>query len=89
MNPMLSMAVIVDAVIAVTLLEFAVLLAWPRRSGRGIAPRDFALNMVSGLCLMLALRCAVREAGTAWIVLLLLCAGLAHGADILGRWRRR
>jgi len=88
MNALLSVPVIVDAVIVVTLAEFAVLLAWHKRVGAGVAPRDFALNMVSGLCLMLALRCAVRGSSAAWILALLLCAGLAHGADILRRWRR-
>lgn len=87
MNELLSMNLIVDAVIAVTLLEFVVLLAWHKRQGGGVAPRDFVLNMVSGLCLMFALRCALHQNGAAWIAFFLLCAGIAHGADVRARWR--
>ena len=88
MNGGLGIAGIIDLVIAVTLLECAALALYQRVTGKGLAPRDFVMNMVSGLCLMLALRSIARDAGAAWTALFLLAAGLAHGADILMRWRR-
>ena len=53
-----------------------------------LSQRDFALNLLSGLCLMFALRCLARDAGSAWIALFLLAAGIAHAADIVRRWQR-
>jgi hypothetical protein len=79
---------LVDVVIVFTLLECAALVAYRRLSGKGVALRDFIVNMVSGVCLMLALRCAVRDAGSVWIALFLVAAGGAHGLDIWMRWRR-
>ena len=87
MNPF-SIASLIDAVIAFTLVECAALTLWHRVSGTGVAPRDFALNLLSGLCLMFALRCLARHAGSAWIALFLLAAGIAHAADIVRRWQR-
>jgi hypothetical protein len=84
----LAVPPLVDVVIAFTALECAVLAVYHRITGRGVAPRDFALNIVSGLCLMLALRCLVRDAGVAWIALCLLAAGAAHGTDLWRRWQR-
>ena len=84
-----GLAQLVDAVIVFTLLEGAALIAWHRATGRGVAPREFAINMVAGLFLMLALRCLVRDSGAAWVALCLLAAGAAHGSDLWLRWRRR
>lgn len=83
------MTKLVDAVIVFTLLEGLALLALHRATGRGPAPRDFALNLASGLCLMLALDGVLRDAGSGWLALCLLGAGLAHGSDIAWRVRRR
>jgi hypothetical protein len=83
-----TLASIVDFVVAFTLLEGVALAAYHRATGRGVAPRDFGLNLLSGLCLMLALRSLARDAGVAWVALFLLAAGVAHGTDLLLRWRR-
>jgi hypothetical protein len=88
MNDTFGITQIVDLVIAFTLIECAALALYRRATNKGVAPRDFLANMASGLCLMLALRCVVRDAGTAWVALFLLVAGLAHGTDIWMRWRR-
>lgn len=87
MNGAFGLAQIVDLVIAFTLIECAVLAVLHRARGKGVAPRDFVANMASGLCLMLALRCVLRDAGTAWVAVFLLAAGVAHGTDIWMRWR--
>ncbi len=88
MNDSSLIAALVDLVIAFTLIEGAALLLIHRTTGRGVVPREFLLNMVSGLCLMLALRALVRDAGAAWVAVCLMSAGLAHGTDLWQRWRR-
>jgi hypothetical protein len=80
---------LVDAVIALTLLEGAALAAYHHTTGRGLTARDYALNLVSGLCLMLALRNALVQSGWVWVALCLSAAGLAHGADLVCRWQRQ
>lgn len=83
-----GMTQIVDGVIVFTLLEGLALVLYHRSTGRGVALRDFLANMASGLCLMLALRFAVTDAGAASIALCLLGAGLAHATDLWLRGRR-
>lgn len=83
---------LVDAVIAFTVLEAVLLLALQRWRGRGVPARDFLLNLISGLCLMAALRCAVAGSllpGTALPLWLpwLAAAGVAHAGDLARRWR--
>lgn len=77
----------IDAVIALTLLEGLGLWWWWARRGRGIAPRDFAANWFSGLCLMAALRGAVAGWGLAWVLGWLTASGLVHALDLRRRWR--
>ena len=60
-----GIAQIIDAVIVFTLIECVALVIYHRRTGRGVAVRDFFANMVSGLCLMFALRCLATDAGAA------------------------
>ncbi len=84
-----SISHLVDAVIALTLMEIVVLFAYHRITGRGLAPRDFFSNMLSGLFLMFALRCSLADVGWPWIVLFLASAGLAHALDMESRWSRQ
>ena len=79
---------LVDAVILFTVLECALLLLVRQLTGRGVAARDFVVNLVSGLCLMLALRCLAAGAGPLAVALCLLAAGTAHAVDLSMRWRR-
>ncbi len=81
-------ASLVDLVIAITVIEALALSLLHWRTGRGVAPRDFLINLSSGLCLMLALRSVLRDAGITWLALWLLAAGAAHAIDIAVRWRR-
>jgi hypothetical protein len=87
-NHFLSVIALVDIAIALTLVEGVALYAYHRFTGRGVAPRDFALNLFSGLCLMLALRFALSGIGWIGIATCLSAAGLAHAADIVRRWKR-
>ena len=79
---------LVDAIIGITLMEAAGLLIYHHQTKRGLKPRDYLLNMISGLCLMLALRCVLL--GSAWhfVAACLAGAGLAHVADICLRLRQ-
>lgn len=78
---------IVDVILALTLAEAVGLVAWHRRTGRGVAPADFLGNLLSGVCLLLALRAGLAGAWWGWIALALLAALAAHLTDLARRWR--
>jgi hypothetical protein len=78
---------IVDLILAFTVLELFFLFAYRRATGRGVAPGDILLNLLSGIGLMLALRCALTGAWWGWIGLWLFAALLAHLGDLWRRWR--
>ena len=80
---------LIDTIIAITLLETATLLAYHYQTKRGLAPRDYLLNVISGLCLMLALRCTVQASPWYFTALFLMAAGIAHVADIARRLQQR
>ena len=77
---------IVDIVLAITAIEAALLVAYHRRTGRGPAPADLFGNLLSGVCLMLALRAALVDAWWGWVALWLLAAFGAHLSDLRRRW---
>ena len=79
---------VVDIAIAFTVLELVGLLVWHRLTGRGLAPADYALNMLSGLCLMLALRSAL-VAFWIGVALCLMAAGAVHITELVLRFRRK
>jgi hypothetical protein len=84
----LSPLLIVDIAIGFTLIEFAALLLHHRLTGRGLSPADYALNMLSGLCLMLAVSSVLHS----WWVGMALCltaSGLVHTSDMVLRLRRK
>jgi hypothetical protein len=82
-----QIALLIDGVIAFTVIECVALALYHRATGRGVAPRDYLANMASGLCLMLALRGLAVDTGALWLAFCLLAAGLAHGFDIVKRWQ--
>lgn len=84
-----TIRLLVDAVIVLTLLEFFLFRWFFGRTGRGVMPRRIGLNLFSGLALMCALRAALAEAPSPWLIaLFLVAAGLLHGLDIARQWRR-
>jgi hypothetical protein len=89
LNEFLTSARLIDVVIAFTVLEGLALAVYHRLSGRGLAARDYAANLLAGLCLMLAVRGAVRGAQWQWVGLYLSAAGLIHAADLWWRWHHR
>jgi hypothetical protein len=80
---------LVDGVIVFMLIEVAVLLAYRRRTGRGVDAAVLLPNVAAGLCLLLALSAALHAAGGGWIALALTGAGVAHVLDLRTRWRHR
>nr|WP_242477802.1 hypothetical protein [Rubrivivax gelatinosus] len=69
-------------------MEAAVLAVFHARTGRGLAPRDFAANLCAGLALMLAVRAALAGAAWTWVAAGLAAAGVAHLLDLRRRWKR-
>jgi hypothetical protein len=88
MDPQSFASGLVDGVIVFTLCEGLLLAWWFHRTGRGVAPSQFLANLVSGLCLMLALRSVLAHGAGSMMLLWLTGAGLAHGVDLWRRWRR-
>jgi len=70
---------LVDAVLVLTVLEAALLL-WRRRL-------DLVVTLLAGFFLVVALRMAMGGADWQLLALALLAAGVAHGADVVRRWR--
>ncbi|MGI9216101.1 MAG: hypothetical protein ACR2JA_03775 [Hydrogenophaga sp.] len=82
-------ASLVDAAIAITLVEWLALAAYHRATGRGLPPEAYALNLLSGLCLMLALRSALQGQAWFWGAGCLAASGLAHLTYLRRRWQRQ
>ena len=79
---------VIDFVIGLTVVEAGFLLGFYYLLGRGLAPGQYLLNLVSGLFLMLALR-AAQSADTWYLPMMcLLTAGLCHLADLILRAKR-
>ena len=78
---------LIDTIIAITLLEVSILLIYHHQTKRGLRPGDYLLNITSGLCLMLALRCGLVGSSWQMVPVFLFGAGLAHIADIVVRLR--
>lgn len=78
---------LIDVVIACTLLEWLGLWVWYRIKGSGLAPAALLLTLLSGLCLMLALRCALSGLPQYLVMFFLCAAGATHAADIRRRWK--
>ena len=78
----------VDLAIAITVMEGVVLAFYHRVTGRGVAPKQYVLNVMSGLCLMLALRLAMTGSAWLWVALSLSMSGVIHAVDMASRWQR-
>jgi hypothetical protein len=78
---------IVDLILGLTVLEAVALIAYHRRTGRGVTPADLLANLLAGVCLLLALRVALLGAWWGWIALCLSASLVAHLIDLRRRWR--
>ncbi len=79
---------IIDLILGLVVIEGAALALWRRRSGTGPGLQGMAANLLSGACLLLAVRAALTDAAWQWVAVALLGSLLAHLADLYGRWRR-
>lgn len=79
---------LVEAILVLTALEWVGLSAYHRLTGRGVEPGEFNRNLVSGMCLLLALLAALRDAWWGWVAAALTVALLAHLSDLGRRWVR-
>ncbi len=79
---------LVEAILALTVIEGLALALYHARTGRGVAPAEFTRNLVSGMALLMALREALVGAWWGWVAACLLAALLAHLADLGRRWTR-
>lgn len=88
MSTLIASGHVVDIILALVAIELLLLAAYRRRTRRGIALYDIVFNLMSGACLMLALRCALTGTTWHWIAAWLMAALLAHLADLARRWPR-
>jgi predicted GNAT superfamily acetyltransferase len=77
----------IDAVLVLVALQAALLVAWARRTGRGVPPASLLATLAAGGFLLLALRSALVGAWWGWTGLALLAALAAHLIDLRLRWR--
>lgn len=87
MNEWLAGPRLIELIIAITLLEGVALTAYHRLTGKGVAPKDFAANLLSGLCLMFALRNALLGHNGGVTALFLSASGFIHASDLWRRWK--
>jgi hypothetical protein len=78
---------IVDLILIFTVIEVVLLGVYRRRTGRGVGFHDLVANLSSGVCLLLALRCAIADAWWGWIGLCLFASLIAHVLDLRRRWK--
>lgn len=76
-----------DLILAGMVFEAAALVFWPRRGSGGTRGVELLPNLLSGMCLLLALRVALGGGWWGWMAACLLGALLGHVAD-LSRLRR-
>ena len=79
---------LVDVVLALSAFEGLLMALYHRVTLRGIAPGDYALNLLSGLCLMLALRTQLAGAQWPWLAAWLRCRIGSLGGPVAPLARR-
>jgi hypothetical protein len=77
----------VDLILIFLAGEAVVVVAYWRKTKRGIPPSEFLPGMCSGALMLLALRVTLAGGGWALPSACLGAAGLAHLYDISRRWR--
>ena len=86
-------AIAVDAILVLVVLEGIALTMVFRRTARGVAPATLWPNLAAGFLLALAVRVALASGPTplglqATIAAVLGCALVAHLLDLRSRWTR-
>ena len=86
MSALFASGQIVDLILGLTLLEAGFVAFYHLRTGRGPVLAPFLVNLVSGMWLLLAVRCALGGAWWGWVALCLLGSLVAHLADLRRSW---
>ena len=76
---------IVDLMLVFVAIEVTILVAYHRRTGRGIAPLPLLLNVGAGTSLMLALRTVLTGAAWPLTAACLVLSLVFHTADLAAR----
>jgi len=79
---------VVDLILIFIFLEAVFIAIHRGKTGRGVRLREVASGILSGVFLLLALRCALVGERWPWIATWLLAALIAHFADLAGRRTR-
>lgn len=79
---------IVDLILVLVALETLIVALYRRRQGMTALPSGFAATLLSGACLMLAVRFGLTQAGPYLVAGALAAAGLSHVADLTIRIRQ-
>ena len=84
-------AIAIDAILVLVVVEGIALTLLHRRTGRGPSPRALWPNLAAGFLLMLGVRVALLAGAPslalqAALAAVLGCALLAHVVDLAGRW---
>lgn len=77
----------IDIVLAVVAFEAVLIMAYWRKTGRGIPPSDLLPNLLAGAALLVALRLALSGFSWPYYTSCLAAAGAANVVDIRQRWR--
>jgi len=80
---------VVDIALVWLLIETVIRYLRQRSTDPGQSPRGLLANALSGLMLLMALRSILSGWETAWFLVFMTAAGLAHLLDIWGRSGRR
>ncbi len=76
---------VVDMIFVFVFMEAVFIAVYRGKTGRGVRLREVAATLLSGVFLLLALRCALVNERWPWIATWLLAALIAHFADLAGR----
>lgn len=87
MDSYFSSGLAIDVVLAVVGLEVVALLLWRRYRARGLSALDLLGQVLAGVLLLLALRCALTGADVRWTALLVTASLPAHLYDLARRMR--
>lgn len=79
----------VDLAVLITLAELLALATWQKLHGASLAWPSYGWNLLSGLCLMVALRLALTDGPWVLQASCLAMSGVAHVLDLRRRLRRR
>ena len=79
---------VINFAVGLTIAEATCLLANHYLRRRGLAPEEYLLNLLSGLCLMFALRGTLAMSDPFVPITFLSLAGICHVADLVRRTRR-